>query len=92
MTKKRTLEQKDYLLIGAIVGGFASLYKMNSEVGSRLAEHVSDCTKKSAQVYSVAKLIFVAVAIELIMRGFNLFELAKTTSTVATVTTTGVLH
>lgn len=94
MAKKAALTQKDILLIGAIVGGFASLYKMNSDVGEKLSEHVSDCAKKSQAVYNVAKAIFVAVAIELIMRGFNLFELARTTTSTATVTTLGpgVLH
>lgn len=94
MPKKSSISQKDMLLIGAVVGGFASLYKMNSEVGGKLAEHVEDCSKKSQAVYNIAKAIFVAVAIELIMRGFNLFELAHTTQATTTVTTmgTGVLH
>lgn len=92
--RKQSLSQKDVMLIGAIVGGFASLYKMNSEVGGKLAEHVEDCSRKSQAVYNIAKAIFVAVAIELIMRGFNLFELAHATQATTTVTTLGpgVLH
>lgn len=82
--KQQSLSAKDQLFISAIGVFGVLLFNANNQMKA----HIEDCAKKSQIVAQIAKAILVAVVIELILRGLNMFQLS---SAVKTMATTGVI-
>lgn len=82
--KQKSLSQKEQVIISLMGAGVFGLWQMHSQLKS----HLDDCAKKSQVVAQIAKAILVAVVIELILRGLNMFQLS---SAVKTMATTGVI-